>query len=181
MLRMNRSLLSAFCLSLLVHLGPFLTVLLPYDGQAMPAPRPPPLQATLQLPPPTPSFILPETTTAKRAPPAAEKSLPAPRQTPRQSTPKPTRTWTSAIREQFAQQQKTGQFYPEEAIRLGLEGEAQVLMMLDSEGNVVAARVEASSGHELLDRAALAAVRRLRTLPADAPQEAVLPVRFRLR
>ena len=48
-------------------------------------------------------------------------------------------------------------------------------------GLVTAARVEQSSGHRLLDDAALSAVRSLRSLPADAPQEALLPVRFRLR
>ena len=71
--------------------------------------------------------------------------------------------------------------YPAEAIERGLEGEALVLLFLDASGDAVAARLEASSGHALLDDAAVRAARTLRALPADAPREALLPVRFRLR
>jgi protein TonB len=71
--------------------------------------------------------------------------------------------------------------YPAEAIARGLEGEALVLLFLDARGNAVAARLEASSGHALLDDAAVRAARTLRGLPASAPREALLPVRFRLR
>jgi protein TonB len=72
-------------------------------------------------------------------------------------------------------------FYPAEAIARGLEGETLVLLFLDESGNAVAARIEASSGHVLLDEAAVRAARTLRSLPASAPREAVVPVRFRLR
>ncbi len=71
--------------------------------------------------------------------------------------------------------------YPPEAIERGLEGEALVLLFLDASGTVIAARLEASSGHVLLDDAAVRAARSLRSLPASAPREALLPVRFRLR
>ena len=71
--------------------------------------------------------------------------------------------------------------YPPEAIERGLQGEALVLLFLDAAGNAIAARIEASSGHALLDDAALRAARTLRALPASAPREALLPVRFRLR
>ncbi len=71
--------------------------------------------------------------------------------------------------------------YPPEAIERGLEGEALVLLFLDQSGNVAAARLEASSGHALLDDAAVRAARMLRALPDSAPREALLPVRFRLR
>jgi len=71
--------------------------------------------------------------------------------------------------------------YPPEAIERGLEGEALVLLFLDAAGNVVAARLESSSGHALLDDAALRAARSLRALPDSAPREVLLPVRFRLR
>lgn len=72
-------------------------------------------------------------------------------------------------------------FYPPEAIARGLEGEALVLLFLDASGNVIAARLEASSGHALLDDAAVRAARTLHGLPESAPREALLPVRFRLR
>ncbi len=71
--------------------------------------------------------------------------------------------------------------YPIEAIERGLQGEALVLLFLDERGNAVAARLEESSGHALLDDAAVRAARTLRSLPASAPREALLPVRFRLR
>jgi protein TonB len=71
--------------------------------------------------------------------------------------------------------------YPLEAIERGLQGEALVLLFLDESGNAVAARLEESSGHPLLDDAAVRAARTLRALPASAPREALLPVRFRLR
>ena len=72
-------------------------------------------------------------------------------------------------------------FYPPEAIAKGLEGETLVLLFLDEAGNAIAARVEASSGHAVLDEAAVRAARTLRSLPASAPREALVPVRFRLR
>jgi periplasmic protein TonB len=72
-------------------------------------------------------------------------------------------------------------FYPPEAIARGLEGEVLVLLFLDETGNAIAARLEASSGHALLDDAAVRAARTLRALPDSAPREALLPVRFRLR
>lgn len=72
-------------------------------------------------------------------------------------------------------------FYPTEAIERGLEGEALVLLFLDEAGNAIAARIEASSGHAILDVAAVRAARTLKSLPASAPREALVPVRFRLR
>jgi protein TonB len=71
--------------------------------------------------------------------------------------------------------------YPAEAIERGWQGEALVLLFLDNSGNAIAARLEASSGHAILDDAAVRAARQLRALPDSAPREALLPVRFRLR
>lgn len=71
--------------------------------------------------------------------------------------------------------------YPLEAIARGLEGEAVVRLFLDASGNAIAARLEASSGHALLDDAAVRAARTLQALPESMPREALLPVRFRLR
>ena len=58
---------------------------------------------------------------------------------------------------------------------------AMMKLFLDAPGNVIAARLESSSGHALLDDAAVRAARTLRALPDSAPREALLPVRFRLR
>lgn len=91
------------------------------------------------------------------------------------------RAWQEEVRKQFRQQDERGLYYPAEAIARGLEGEVLVLLILDEAGHAVAARVEQGSGHPLLDNAALRAARALRSLPADAPRETLIPVRFRLR
>jgi periplasmic protein TonB len=106
---------------------------------------------------------------------------PPPRPEQREKPPVAAKTWTQAIRQHLKKLDDSGQFYPEEAIARGLEGEVLVLMVIDENGQVTASRVEQSSGHRILDDAALRAVRSLRSLPADAPREALLPVRFRLR
>ena len=68
-----------------------------------------------------------------------------------------------------------------EAIARGLEGEVQVLLVIDENGQVVATRLEQGSGHAILDEAALRAARSLKSLPADAPRQTVLPIPFRLK
>lgn len=70
--------------------------------------------------------------------------------------------------------------YPPEAVARGLEGDALVMIFLDESGAVVAARVERGSGHAILDQAAVAAARQVRSLPAAGVREVLLPVRFRL-
>ena len=94
---------------------------------------------------------------------------------------KVTKTWTQAASQHLNKLNASGPFYPQEAIARSIEGEVLVLIIIDGAGHVSAARVEESSGHKILDDAALRAVRSLRSLPADAPREALLPVRFRLR
>jgi protein TonB len=183
MIRKHYRLLLAFLASLLLHLSPLLAGLVPAVHQT---PPPPPLQATLRPPPapllpppPAPPLTLPE-------PPKPAASRPAPPRPPAATpVPKPppaaVATWTQAVRRHLEDLQERGLFYPEEAIARGLEGEVLVLIVIDESGRVVAARVEQGSGHRLLDDAALRAVRSLRSLPADAPRDALLPVRFRLR
>ena len=80
-----------------------------------------------------------------------------------------------------AEQLQRELLYPREAIERGLEGEALVLLFLDASGNSVAARIETSSGHALLDDAAVRAARTLRALPEGTPRDVLLQVRFRLR
>ncbi len=171
-------LLVALSLSLLLHALPFVAALI----EATPRPAPtaaPPLQASLK---PTPAAVPVVPLHLEESQPAQE-SL-AKKRTIQQTTTKTAKskkTWTQEIRRQFSRQQAAGLFYPPEAIARGLEGEALVFMLLDADGQVSAARIEQSSGQPLLDAAALRAVRALRALPADAPRETLLPVRFRLR
>lgn len=177
MTRTDRRLLLALTLSLALHLLPLLPAWL--AGRPAKAAATPPLQAMLRpLPPPAPlaeqpPLSMPETATppsARRQPPARERKPGA-----------QPRTWQEEVRRQLSQQQRRGEFYPPEAIARGLQGEVLVLLMLAPDGSVAAARVEQGSGHPLLDQAALRAVRALRSLPADAPRETLLPVRFVLQ
>ena len=46
-------------------------------------------------------------------------------------------------------------FYPEKAVQQGLEGTVRVLVVLDAGGNVEDVRLIASSGHAILDNAAI--------------------------
>ena len=170
-------LLLALAASLLLHLLPFVAHLI---TPSRPPPASRPLAVTLREPPaiPLPSpppLILPEQPAATPAKP------PPPRPEKREKPPAAAKTWTQAVRQHLKKLDDSGQFYPEEAITRSLEGGVLVLIIISADGQVTAARVEQASGHRILDDAALRAVRSLRSLPADAPREALLPVRFRLR
>jgi protein TonB len=167
----------AVALSLSLHLLPFInpqppesaqkTASTPIEAQLRP-PLPLPEQAALSLP--------------KEEPRPAIPATPAPSK-PKFARPgaQPTASWQTEVRRQLKNQHERGLFYPAEAIVQGLEGEALVLLILNSNGQVSAARIEESSGHRQLDAAALRAVRALHGIPADAPRETLLPVRFRLK
>lgn len=71
-------------------------------------------------------------------------------------------------------------FYPPEAIRQGLEGEAIVMLRIGGNGDVLAAQIAKSSGHVILDEAALRAIRATPRF-APGPREILLPVTFALR
>lgn len=141
---------------------------------SQPAATPLPLQARLLDVSPAPVLLAPET--PNRPPDAAPPGKPpAPR--------RPTRSGFTAtdVAAQASRQIAEQLYYPPEAIARGLEGEVLVMLFLDEAGNALAARIERGSGHALLDEAAVRAARAVRSLPATAPQEVLLPVRFRLR
>lgn len=184
-------LLLALGLSLILH-GLLLWGLPDLEQKPEPQARPA-LQATL-APPPVPAQPLPELEleqpqpAAPPPPPVSSKPAvpPSPRPEPQARKPRATAPESAptplarAARQQLARLASQEGFYPLEAIAQGLEGEALVQIFLDEQGHVIAARIERSSGHALLDQAALRAARALRSLPADGLEEAVLPVRFRL-
>lgn len=175
MIRADFRLFAALALSLSLHVLPVLPEMLVDTLRPPPAP---PIQATLRtLPPPTaapaPVLKIPEPPPRRSEPPKQHRENTAPPSAPK--------TWTQVVREQLKKLDAAGQFYPAEAIARGLEGEALVLLIIDESGQVVATRLEQSSGHAILDEAALRAARSLKSLPADAPRQTVLPVRFRLK
>jgi protein TonB len=116
-------------------------------------------------PPPVPP-ALPEAPVAA-PPPAPVPPPPAPAAAAPAATP-------------VAKSKEAPQYYPREAVLRGIEGEVLVRLRLDSSGRVVSARLARSSGHAILDKAALRAARTLKTIPGGR-REAMLPVRFRLR
>jgi protein TonB len=71
-------------------------------------------------------------------------------------------------------------FYPPPAVTQGLEGEVVLLLTLDTTGQIRAVDIAKSSGHVLLDEAALDAARHIGTLPGN-PRQTLLPVTFHLQ
>ena len=73
--------------------------------------------------------------------------------------------------------------YPEQARFQKLEGVVMLLVSVDATGHVTGAQLSQSSGHEVLDRAALSAVRSWRFTPAHQAGQAIaatveVPIRF---
>ena len=71
-------------------------------------------------------------------------------------------------------------FYPPQAVTEGLEGEVILLLSLSENGQLVSAAVARSSGHAILDQAALDAARHIGALPGN-PRQTLFPVSFRLQ
>ena len=77
--------------------------------------------------------------------------------------------------------------YPESARWRRAEGVATLRFTMHRDGTVIAWRIERSSGHEDLDAAVGAMIRRASPLPAPPPElpgdpvELAVPVRFSLR
>jgi protein TonB len=157
-------------------------------GLLIPAPRPAdraPLSVWLREEPSPPPAVsqpaLPRVIPAEKPKPVVEKKNRVPAEKPA-PPPASTSAHLSGEAARVAQSQLARELlYPLEAVERGLEGQATVMLFLDDSGNVIASRLESSSGHAILDDAAVRAARSLRALPPSAPREALLPVRFRLR
>jgi protein TonB len=70
-------------------------------------------------------------------------------------------------------------FYPPEAVAKGLEGEAILMLRIGPDGSLVDAQIAKSSGHAILDKAALRAVRASPHF-GTGPREMLFPVTFAL-
>ena len=163
--------------SLLLHVA----VLWPAGRAApRPLPKPPPLEAHLLAPAlathpeesePAPAEVAPPpppTPPSRAVPSAPTLPKPAP---PRELKGRALGAAMAALTKQ--------DFYPREAIERGLEGDVIALLTLAPDGALEDVGIATSSGHAVLDAAALAAVRRIGRLPA-AQRQVLLPVRFRL-
>jgi protein TonB len=71
-------------------------------------------------------------------------------------------------------------FYPPEAVARGIEGEVILLLTLADNGQLVSASIARSSGHAVLDQAALDAAQHIGALPGN-PRQTLFPVSFRLQ
>jgi len=135
-----------------------------------PAPAEPLLKNTLETPDPVqekPALLPPS------PPPAGDQGRPAtakPRSTPAKNP-------LAAAQRKLAQHL----YYPPQAIAAGLEGEVRLLLSLDPKGRITDAEVAASSGHAILDQAALRAAWAMGSLEGVEKKEMILPVVFRLR
>jgi protein TonB len=161
---MSRPLIIAFMFSLVLH-GGLLCL-----GAFPPAPRAPALQALLRLPsaPVTVPEPVPVTETLLKN--TIEDDLPeAP--APNDSPPSRERRGMSADPDRMAAIRKKLSeyvFYPEQARRLGLEGTVTLFVEVSGDGRVEDVRVVASSGHPLLDNAAIRGFYALGWLPAGS-------------
>jgi protein TonB len=178
----HRRLVLAFAVSLLLHAAALV------DGQSAPPAMlsAPPLQATLRPPPATPApaeallkntlddeserplAVAPELPPAI-APTAAPKAAPRPAKAPAQQV--------QAAQRKLAEHL----FYPAEAIAGNLEGEVRLILTLAPDGGIADVQLAASSGHRLLDDAAVLAAWAMGRLPGVAARELILPVIFRLQ
>ncbi len=161
----------ALILSIALHLLAFGTAdWLAADKARRPTPTPAVLEAILR---PVPELA--EEKLLKDTIAASQASKPRPQ--PRQATTElgPRRAEHTAERKLAAHV-----YYPEEAITRGLEGEVRLLITLDERGAIIDAQIAASSGHAILDQAALHAAETLGRLTGIDRREIILPVRFQL-
>jgi|WetSurMetagenome_2_1015567.scaffolds.fasta_scaffold573400_2 periplasmic protein TonB len=161
-----------FGLALAASLALHLAVLLPVEWwlPRVPAPSLPPL--AVMLPPPEMAREI--ATQQERLQSPANAVSPAPtfqKEVPKALTGRALNTALAALTRE--------EFYPREAIARGLEGRVVLLLTLDTAGTVTALEVASSSGHPMLDGAALKAAMRIGSLPGGRRQ-VLLPVEFRL-
>ena len=155
--------------------------------EAIPEPAPKPVLKKVsrpQKPRPRPAAHLPAA--KPNPPPAAQEQITV--ATAARTTTIPAAPDTAAV---TAESRKVEYLYnpppdyPQRARRLGLEGEVLIRTRVLTNGESDQLVLERSSGHELLDQAALEAVRKWRFLPARRGDEQIvswveIPVRFRL-
>lgn len=177
---MSPRLILALTLSLAVHGSLLVPDLLRQRPAAPPRPalraelRPPPSPAAE---PPAAESLLKNTLDAPQTPPALKPPPPPPPPTPK-AAPRP-----SAKQETRNAQRKLSEhlFYPPEAIARGIEGEVRLILRLSADGGVESVSVAASSGHAILDNAAVRAAYAMGRLTGANSRELILPVVFRLQ
>lgn len=163
----------AFLTSILLHLAVLLPPQTrPPNAPAVPAATPAVLETVLRPVPVAAESVLKNTldTQTKIATPSPS---PAP-------LPKKNKIARRPTQDGAARKLASHVFYPPEAVAKGWEGEVRLLLTLDDRGNVKEVDLAASSGHPILDQAALRAAWTMGRLPGVDRHELILPVVFRL-
>jgi protein TonB len=176
-----RRLLLAFAVSLVLH-----AAALWGDAFKDLLKQPPPkvLQVNLRLPPvETPPVEPLVKNTLDPEEPKPESSPPEPRlETRPKAPPRPAPKKVEKRQVQAAQQKLAKHlYYPADAIARGLEGEVRLLLLLGEEGAITDVQIASSSGHAILDNAAIKAAYAMGRLSGVAGKEMILPVIFRLQ
>jgi protein TonB len=135
---------------------------------APPLPTPTPV---VEAPHPMPKPVVETPTPAVEAPPPTPKPVvqpPQPVATPpaQHSNAATEGAYQAKARSQIAK----NKHYPDEAMQMGMTGSTHVVYVIGRDGKLIRVDVEHSSGHTLLDQAALSAVRKTRfdPIPDDA-------------
>lgn len=135
---------------------------------------PPPLAVLLPVPEPSPAPIplepspLPQSAPARAVSPELTFERAAP---PRELRGHALNAALNALARE--------EFYPREAIARGLEGRVVLLLTLDGNGRLTGIEIASSSGHDILDDAAVKAATRIGVL-STRNRQVLLPVEFRL-
>ena len=160
------------------------------------APPPPPLQVRLEAPRLNPAAVLAtaqallkQEDQAPPPPPPPEKPKPKPKPKPKakpEAKPKAPQARMQEVRELSGASLNTAlaqlvsdDLYPLQAIERGWQGRVVLLLQMDDDGRLLSASVASSSGHAMLDAAALRASQRIDRIPGGRSQM-LLPVEFRL-
>ena len=154
---------------------------------AKPRPKPPPVRkpepASVAEAKPVPPSRSEAPTPAPAPAPAPMPPQPTPAATPPPPDPRLLTRYGDTLSEHFA----GAQTYPRLAAMRGWEGEVLLRLTIGPGGNLLSVRVLRSSGHEILDRHAVALVEGSGPLPrpprgSDRQDlEITVPVRYRLR
>jgi len=167
---MPSRLLIALALSLFAH-G---VLLAPPLGKRLPPPRPA-LQASLrpliEAPPEPSEPLLKNTIDSEEAPRSQPPPVPG------------KKARASQKREVQSAQRKLSEhlFYPAEAVNRGIEGEVRLLVKVNAAGAMTEVSVAATSGHAILDNAAIRAAYAMGKLGEGEARQLIVPVIFRLQ
>jgi len=173
---MPSSLILALALSLALHAS----LLLPQAFKHGTPPPPPALQARLRMPAEQPEAsaepLLKDTVASAEE---AVKPPPPPKVVVRRSQPE---ARAAARRDVQAAQRKLSEhvYYPPDAVARGIEGEVRLILTVSESGRISDVHVGVSSGHAILDNAAVRAAWAMGRVDWAHSGELILPVIFRL-